>query len=73
MTTHVPESADSLGPADPRADQIGRRGQVQRRHFLRMGLLGTAVASAGVMAYSPEAGAAMLKRSLRSTPARTTA
>lgn len=51
--------------SDPRADGVGRRGQVDRRHFLRMGLLGTAVASAGVMAHSPAAGAAMLQGSLR--------
>ena len=70
MTTHAPDSNESSDLTDPRADQVGRRGEVDRRHFLRMGLLGTAVASAGVMAYSPEAGAAMLKRSMRTTTAR---
>ena len=64
MTTDhsVPESFDLT---DPRADHIGRRGQVDRRNFLRMGLIGTAIASAGVMAHSPAAGAAMLRDSLR--------
>jgi secreted PhoX family phosphatase len=38
---------------------------VDRRNFLRMGLMGTALASVGVMADSPAAGAAMLKRNLR--------
>ncbi len=55
-------SSDS---SDPRADAVGRRGSVDRRHFLRMGLLGTAVASAGVMAHNQSAGAAMLQRSIR--------
>lgn len=69
MTSDVQtESADS---SDPRADRVGRRGQVDRRHFLRMGLMGTAVASASVMATSPSAGAAMLQRSLRTTAPRT--
>ena len=64
------ESSDS---SDPRADRVGRRGQVDRRHFLRLGLMGTAVASASVMANSPSAGAAMLQRSLRTTSPRTAA
>ena len=55
-------SSDS---SDPRADAVGRRGSVDRRNFLRMGLLGTAVASAGVMAHSQSAGAAMLQSSVR--------
>lgn len=69
MVTHASDPTDSSDLLDPRADKVGRRGQVDRRNFLRMGLLGTAVASAGVMAYSPEAGAALLKNSIRtSTP-----
>ena len=67
MATHIPDPTDSADLVDPRADAVGRRGQVDRRNFLRMGLIGTAVASAGVMAYSPEAGASMLQRSLRTT------
>lgn len=63
-----PRSSDT---SDPRADGIGRRGQVDRRHFLRLGLLGTAAASAGVMAHSPAAGAAMMQDSLRTTRPRT--
>lgn len=63
--------AESTDSSDPRADKVGRRGQVDRRHFLRMGLMGTAVASASVMAGSPSAGAAMLQRSLRTTSPRT--
>ena len=65
MTRTSPDPSDSSDTIDPRADGIGRRGQVDRRHFLRLGLLGTAVASAGVMAQSQEAGAAMLRGSLR--------
>jgi secreted PhoX family phosphatase len=58
-------SSDSADALDPRADGIGRRGQVDRRHFLRLGLMGTAVASATVMAQNPAAGASMLRNSLR--------
>ena len=65
MATHTSQPLTPEG--DPRADMVGRRGEVDRRNFLRLGLLGTAVASAGVMAYSPEAGAAMLKRSIRTS------
>ncbi|HEX5018157.1 MAG TPA: alkaline phosphatase PhoX [Actinomycetes bacterium] len=57
--------------SDPRADGVGRRGSVDRRHFIRMGLLGTAVASAGVMATSPAAGAAMLRDRVRTVRPRT--
>ena len=66
MTAPYSSRVSSDG-SDPRADGVGRRGQVDRRHFLRIGLLGTAVASAGVMAHSPAAGAAMLERSIRTT------
>ena len=59
-----PESLSS-DSADPRADGVGRRGQFERRHFLRMGLLGTAVAGASVMASSPAAGAALMRNSVR--------
>lgn len=58
-------SSTASDSSDPRADGRGRRGSVDRRHFLRLGLLGTAVASAGVMAHNPAAGAAMLQGSLR--------
>ncbi len=54
-------SSTASDSSDPRADGRGRRGSVDRRHFLRLGLLGTAVASAGVMAHNPAAGAAMLQ------------
>ena len=69
MTTDhsVPESFDLT---DPRADLVGRRGQVDRRNFLRMGLMGTAMASVGIMADSPAAGAAMLQQSLRTVAPR---
>lgn len=70
MSARPPGVPDSLDSLDPRADQIGRRGQVDRRNFLRMGLLGTAIASAGVMTHSPAAGAAMLRSSLRTTSPR---
>ncbi|HYJ60723.1 MAG TPA: alkaline phosphatase PhoX [Actinomycetota bacterium] len=43
-----------------RADGIGRRGEVDRRQFIRMGVLGTAMASAFLMDTDREAGAAML-------------
>jgi len=70
MSTPYSSRVSSDG-SDPRADGVGRRGQVDRRNFLRMGLLGTAVASAGVMANSPSAGAAMLQSRLRTTAPRT--
>ncbi len=43
-----------------RADGVGRRGDVDRRSFIRMGVLGTAMASAMLMERDREAGAAML-------------
>ena len=43
-----------------RADGMGRRGEVDRRSFIRMGVLGTAMASAILMDRDREAGAAML-------------
>ena len=58
-------SSEFPDTVDPRADGLGRRGQVDRRHFLRLGLLGTAVASATVMAQNPAAGSTMLRNSLR--------
>jgi uncharacterized protein len=45
-----------------RADGVGRRGDVDRRSFIRMGVLGTAMASAMLMERDREAGAAMLAR-----------
>ena len=40
----------------------GRRGEVDRRSFIRMGVLGTAMASAMLMDRDREAGAAAMKR-----------
>ena len=46
-----------------REDGVGRRGEVDRRSFIRMGVLGTAMASAMLMERDREAGAAMLATS----------
>ena len=46
-----------------RADGVGRRGDVDRRSFIRMGVLGTAMASAMLMERDREAGAAMIAQS----------
>ena len=43
-----------------RADGVGRRGEVDRRSFIRMGVIGTAMASAMLMERDRQAGAAML-------------
>jgi secreted PhoX family phosphatase len=45
---------------DVRADGVGRRGLVDRRNFIRAGVLGTAMASAMLMERNREAGAALL-------------
>jgi uncharacterized protein len=47
-----------------REDGIGRRGEVDRRSFIRMGVIGTAMASAVLMERDREAGAAALARTL---------
>ena len=44
------------------ADGEGRRGEMDRRKFIRMGVLGTAMASAMLMDRDREAGAAAMKR-----------
>ena len=46
-----------------RDDGVGRRGEVDRRSFIRLGVLGTAMASAMLMERDREAGAAMLAQS----------
>jgi secreted PhoX family phosphatase len=51
------------------ADGQGRRGDMDRRRFIRMGVVGTAMASAALMGGDPAAGAAALKRrTLTTTP-----
>ncbi len=42
-------------------DGVGRRGEIDRRRFIRMGVLGTAMGSALLMADDREAGAAALR------------
>ena len=56
MQTHDPDMG-------VRADGIGRRGEVDRRSFIRAGVIGTAMASAILMERDRHAGAAMLARS----------
>jgi uncharacterized protein len=46
-----------------RADGAGRRGEVDRRSFIRMGVVGAAMASAALMESDTPAGAAMLHQS----------
>jgi uncharacterized protein len=53
-----------------RADGVGRRGEVDRRTFIRMGVLGTAMASAMLMQRDREAGAAMLAQNTSSVAPR---
>ena len=53
-----------------RADGIGRRGEVDRRQFIRMGVLGTAMASAFLMDTDREAGAAMLANNTKTVKPR---
>jgi hypothetical protein len=53
-----------------RADGIGRRGDVDRRSFIRMGVLGTAMASAMLMERDREAGAAALAQNTSSVQPR---
>jgi secreted PhoX family phosphatase len=50
-------------------DGQGRRGDMDRRRFIRMGVVGTAMASAVLMSRDPAAGAAALqRRTLTTTP-----
>ena len=53
-----------------REDGVGRRGEVDRRQFIRMGVLGTAMASAFLMDSDREAGAAMLANNTRTVKPR---
>jgi uncharacterized protein len=53
-----------------RADGVGRRWEMDRRTFIRMGVLGTAMASAMLMERDREAGAAMLARNTSSVKPR---
>ena len=64
---HVTDRQDEL---DVYADGQGRRGQVDRRSFIRAGVLGTAMASSVLMSSDLAAGAAMLKRSTRTATPR---
>jgi uncharacterized protein len=54
-----------------REDGVGRRGEVDRRSFIRMGVLGTVMASAVLMERDREAGAAMLADHTSSVEPRT--
>jgi uncharacterized protein len=54
----------------PEANAAGRRGEVSRRNFLRIGVVGTAMASAALMDRDRAAGAAMMQSSLRTTAPR---
>jgi secreted PhoX family phosphatase len=48
---------------DVRTDGVGRRGEVDRRSFIRMGVVGAAMASAALMDRDAQAGSAMLHQS----------
>ena len=61
---------DRQDELDVYADGQGRRGQVDRRSFIRAGVLGTAMASSVLMSSDLAAGAAMLKRSTRTATPR---
>ena len=52
------------------ADGMGRRGMIDRRSFIRAGVIGTAMASAMLMERDREAGAAILKRATSSVAPR---
>ena len=54
----------------PEANAAGRRAEVSRRSFIRMGVVGTAMASAALMERDRAAGAAMMQSSLRTTAPR---
>src|SRR5688572_29106929 len=54
-----------------RSDGVGRRGEVDRRSFIRMGVVGAAMASAAVMERDAHAGAAMLHQSTSTVTPRT--
>lgn len=49
---------------DARADGVGRRGEVGRRGFVRLGVIGAAMSSAAIMRSDPAAGAAAMTRRL---------
>jgi secreted PhoX family phosphatase len=55
---------------EPRADGVGRRGEVGRRGFVRMGVIGAAMGSALVMETDPALGAAQMARRTTSTAAK---
>ncbi|HEY6567691.1 MAG TPA: alkaline phosphatase PhoX [Actinomycetota bacterium] len=63
----MPRDADDL---EVYADGAGRRGMIDRRSFIRAGVIGTAMASAVLMERDREAGAAMLKRGTSSVQPR---
>src|SRR4051812_5545710 len=54
-----------------REDGVGRRGEVGRRGFVRMGVIGAAMSSAFVMQTDPALGAATMARRTTSTAAKT--
>ena len=54
----------------PEANAAGRRGEVSRRTFIRMGVVGTAMASAALMERDRAAGAAMMQSSVQTTASR---
>ena len=54
---------------EARADGVGRRGEVGRRGFVRMGVIGAAMGSALVMRSDPAAGAATMARRTVTTKA----
>jgi len=53
-----------------RADGAGRRGEIDRRAFVRAGVIGAAMGSAALMGRDREAGAAMMARSTTTVKAR---
>lgn len=61
-----------MGTKDPeldvRADGLGRRGEVGRRAFVRLGVIGAAMGSAAVMQSNPAAGATAMSRRLSTAP-----
>lgn len=63
MTKHDPDLA-------VRADGVGRRGEVGRRGFVRMGVIGAAMGSALIMETDPALGVAAMARRTTSTAAK---
>jgi secreted PhoX family phosphatase len=55
---------------DVYADQMGRRGMVARRNFIRMGVVGTAMASAALLDRNVAFGADLLRRNVRTVKPR---